>query len=468
MNRTDCNYPIRVLLVEDDEHDRVAVRRALHQDHPDSTVTECVRAEEVLARQGATDATDASGVDLVLIDHKLPGMSGFELCRELLDAGFDRPLVLLTGGGSEQLAVQALKAGVDDYIVKDGNASYLELLPIVLRDAIRQYRERRARHEAELALRRSEAQLSQIIEQISVPTFVIDADHVVTCWNHACECLTGFPAALAIGSKEQWRAFYASERPVMADLIVDGAMDETVSSYYENKFRPSALIAGAYEAEDFFPAFGESGRWLFFTAAPLRDADGRSIGAIETLQDTTEQRRAEQALRESEARFRELSITDGLTGLYNARHLYATLELEVARAQRYGHEMSALLLDADDFKRYNDTHGHLEGDNVLTGLAATIRDCLRHTDSAYRYGGEEFVVILPETGLEGAVHIAERVRENFAARRFAGEPMTVSVGAAEYRVGEQSADLLRRADENLYCAKRGGKNRVCRQADGGD
>ncbi|MBI1906579.1 MAG: diguanylate cyclase [Rhodocyclales bacterium] len=461
MNRTDCNYPIRVLLVEDDEHDRVAVRRALHQDHPDNMVTECVRAEEALARLGTPDAC---GVDLVLVDHKLPGMCGFELCRELLDAGFDRPLVLLTGDGSEQLAVRALKAGVDDYIVKDGNASYLELLPIVLRDAIRQYRERRARHDAELALRRSEAQLSQIIEQISVPAFVIDADHVVTHWNHACECLTGVPAAQVIGSNEQWRAFYAGERPVMADLIIDGAIHEIVSSYYEGKFRPSALIADAYEAEDFFPAFGDHGRWLFFTAAPLRDADGRVAGAIETLQDTTEQHRAEQALRESEGRFRELSITDGLTGLYNARHLFATLEAEVSRAQRYGHELSVLLLDADDFKHYNDTYGHFEGDNVLVGLTETIRGCLRATDSAYRYGGEEFVVILPDTGEDGAAHIAERVRANFAARRFGSDAMTVSIGVAQYLAGERGADVLRRADAHLYCAKRGGKNRVCGRA----
>ena len=464
MNRLDCKYPIKVMLVEDDEHDRAAVRRALRQDHPDNEMLECVRAEEALA---SLSAPGRGGVDLVLVDHKLPGMSGFDLCRNLLDSGFDLPLVLLTGDGSERLAVQALKAGVDDYIVKDGGASYTGLLSLGLRDAISQYRERCARREAEQALRRSEAQLSQIIEQISVPAFVIDVNHFVTHWNFACERLTGFPASLAIGSKEQWRAFYASERPVMADLIIDGALDETVSSYYENKFRPSALIAGAYEAEDFFPAFGESGRWLFFTAAPLRDADGRIIGAIETLQDTTVQRHAELALRESESRFRELSITDGLTRLYNARHLFSTLEAELSRAQRYGHELSVLLLDADDFKRYNDTRGHLEGDNVLVVLADTIRDCLRSADSAYRYGGEEFVVILPETGVEGAVHIAERVRECFAARRFGSDMMTVSIGVAEYLVGEQSADILRRADANLYCAKRSGKNQVCHQAAAG-
>lgn len=464
MNRTDCSYPIRILLVEDDEHDRVAVARALHQDHPDNAMLECVRAEDVEAMLALPEA---GALDLVLVDHKLPGMSGFGLCRQLLEAGFDLPLVLMTGRGSEQLAVQALKAGVDDYIVKDGGSSYLGLLPLVLRDAIRRYRERRACREAESALRRSEAQLGQILEQISVPAFVIDADHVVTHWNHACERLTRFPASLAIGSREQWRAFYASERPVMADLIVDGAIEATVSSYYEGKFRASGLIPGAYEAEDFFPAFGERGRWLFFTAAPLRDGEGRIVGAIETLQDVTEQRRAELALRESERRFRELSITDALTGLYNARHLFETLETEIARALRYDHPLALLVLDADDFKRYNDTHGHLEGDNVLVGLAEAIRDSLRGADSAYRYGGEEFVVILPETALGDAAVLAERLRARFAGKRFRDQAMTVSIGVAEYLPGERPSDTLRRADANLYGAKRAGKNRVSAGAQGG-
>ncbi|MBW7861197.1 MAG: GGDEF domain-containing protein, partial [Rhodocyclaceae bacterium] len=176
---------------------------------------------------------------------------------------------------------------------------------------------------------------------------------------------------------------------------------------------------------------------------------------------------AELALRESERRFRELSITDALTGLYNARHLFETLETEIARALRYDHPLALLVLDADDFKRYNDTHGHLEGDNVLVGLAEAIRDSLRGADSAYRYGGEEFVVILPETALGDAAVLAERLRARFAGKRFRDQAMTVSIGVAEYLPGERPSDTLRRADANLYGAKRAGKNRVSAGAQGG-
>jgi len=141
--------------------------------------------------------------------------------------------------------------------------------------------------------------LTEIIEGNPVPTFVIDAEHRVTHWNRACDVVMGMPAEEMIGTREQWRAFYPNPRPVMADLILDQAQQSELERYYGN-FNPSPFIAGAYEAEDFFPHFPGGGRWLFFTAAPLRGLEGEVIGAIETLQDTTERKRAEIAHAESE------------------------------------------------------------------------------------------------------------------------------------------------------------------------
>ena len=156
------------------------------------------------------------------------------------------------------------------------------------------------------AVSESETRLSQIIAGSPVPTFVVNNHHITTHWNEALEKVTGISAKQVIGTNKQWMAFYARERPVMADLIVDAVPDYEMSKYYSGKYRKSKNIQYAYEAEDFFPDMGADGRWLFFTAAPLRNDAGRIVGAVETLQDTTMRKNAEAALKESEEKYRLL------------------------------------------------------------------------------------------------------------------------------------------------------------------
>ncbi len=150
----------------------------------------------------------------------------------------------------------------------------------------------------------NEEMFSQIVDGTPIATFVIDEDHRITHCNKAWENLTGIPAAELLGTRRHWQTFYAKPRPVMADLVVDNAPEETFAQYYKDKCRKSSVIEGAYEAENFFPALGDSGKWLFFTASPIRDESGRITGAIETLQDITERKRAEEKHRNSERRFR--------------------------------------------------------------------------------------------------------------------------------------------------------------------
>jgi len=128
---------------------------------------------------------------------------------------------------------------------------------------------------AQEVLRESEKKLSQIVDGSSVPTFVIDREHTVTHWNKACENITGVSAKELINTKNQWTPFYSVERPMMADIIVDELRDYEIAWYYAGIYKKSALIEGAYEAEDFFPSLGNGGKWLFFTAAPLRDHRAR-------------------------------------------------------------------------------------------------------------------------------------------------------------------------------------------------
>lgn len=191
-----------------------------------------------------------------------------------------------------------------------------------------------------------------------------------------------------------------------------------------------------------------------------------SLRRIEELKSEIVRRReAENKLQKSERKYKELSITDDLTRLYNSRYFYSKLEEEINRSDRYKHPLSLLLIDIDDFKMVNDRYGHLEGDQVLAMTGKTIKDCLRRTDSAYRYGGEEFTVILPGTEFEAAVNAAERIRKQISAQEFSTStketiPITVSVGVCRFEPGDKMKAFVKKADNAMYVAKHEGKNRV--------
>jgi diguanylate cyclase (GGDEF)-like protein/PAS domain S-box-containing protein len=162
-----------------------------------------------------------------------------------------------------------------------------------------------------------------------------------------------------------------------------------------------------------------------------------------------------------------LSYTDDLTGIYNHRFFIEQLTLEVDRQKRYDTPLSILMIDIDYFKNYNDTNGHLAGDQVLKAIAFLIQRGVRQTDIVARYGGEEFSAILINAGREKALEIAERVRRNVSDTQFPNESaqpnkdLTVSVGVATFSSSFSTlTDLIREADHALYRAKRGGRNRV--------
>lgn len=185
-------------------------------------------------------------------------------------------------------------------------------------------------------------------------------------------------------------------------------------------------------------------------------------------------KRERDALRQTAARAQaqaaaahEKTLSDALTGLLNRFGLQHALAREFSAARRYDRTLSCLMIDLDHFKSINDTFGHLTGDLAITQVAGALQETMRGSDLVCRYGGEEFIALLPETNLGGAQILAEKVRAAVADHSFGGDdggtarfPLTLSIGVAELREGESGNDMIARADAGLYLAKQRGRNRV--------
>ena len=190
---------------------------------------------------------------------------------------------------------------------------------------------------------------------------------------------------------------------------------------------------------------------------------------VELMEKTALLEEVHKTLRESENRYRELSIIDDLTRLYNSRHFYFQLKIELDRSNRYEQPLTLILLDLDNFKTFNDAYGHVEGDQVLRRLGRVVKRCLRETDFAYRYGGEEFTILLPMTTSSDGAITAERIRTEFKKETFSPAPgqdvhLTVSIGLAQYKPHEDMKVFVRRVDQLMYQGKKNGKDRVCRES----
>ncbi|MBF0163474.1 MAG: diguanylate cyclase [Magnetococcales bacterium] len=193
---------------------------------------------------------------------------------------------------------------------------------------------------------------------------------------------------------------------------------------------------------------------LQFYASTIHDRSGGTMGSAALLRDVTEEKKLEEKLRNQ-------SITDQMTGLFNRRHAEENLQAEMQRFQRTGHGFAVALLDVDHFKRFNDEHGHDQGDRVLQSVARIIHLHYRQIDVCCRFGGEEFCIIMPGTSLSGALLAAQRLREGIEEMRVDGLKVTVSIGVAVCdRLVRSQEELIKRADQALYAAKHLGRNRV--------
>ncbi|MFA9459757.1 diguanylate cyclase [Thiohalorhabdus methylotrophus] len=289
------------------------------------------------------------------------------------------------------------------------------------------------RKEAEMARDR----LIQILE--ATPDFVATSD------------LEGRPLYRNRGG---WRMLGLSPNTPLEEAPRDDIHPDWALHRIQEAGIPTAIREGYWEGET--ALLDTAGREIPVSQVIVAHygPDGEAERLSTIMRDISERKALESELQRQ-------ATHDRLTGLFNRHHFEALLSDEIQRAERYANPFSLVMFDIDHFKRVNDTHGHPVGDRVLCQVADTVQERLRQTDILARWGGEEFLALLPGTPLPGAAELAEYLRRAIAdTETLPGIPATISLGVAEFRVGESWTTLLKRVDDALYRAKTGGRNRV--------
>ncbi|MFT3996901.1 MAG: PleD family two-component system response regulator [Asticcacaulis sp.] len=406
--------------------------------------------------------------DIILLDVMMPGIDGYEVTRDLKERAETRhiPIILITALDGREDRLSGLEAGADDFLTKPVDDVLLEArLKALVRlkhmsDELRQ-REQSSR-------RMGLIDTAQLQRQIEAPGNVLIVDDNVRQAER-----------LMRGLGQVHRCAYETD-PQAALKIAGGRVDLLVLNLTATAFNPLRFIAQmrAAEATRQTPVLGlysAEERLVLLKALELgiNDVLPRPVDMDELMARTRGQirrKRYADFLRSSLDRSLELAVTDPLTGLNNRRFMDMQLAQLMRRHLKSAEPVSLLLLDIDHFKRVNDTYGHDAGDEVLKEFARRVAQNVRAIDMPCRMGGEEFVVVMPDTGGEDAQTIAERVRQSVAGAPF-GLPdgrrldVTVSVGVSSLNgLGDTLEAFVKRADEAVYEAKSSGRNRVILRA----
>ena len=465
----------RVLIIDDDLTNKAILEDILHAHGFDTRHAESGNRGLAIVKEW--------NPSVILLDLVMPGMDGTEVCRAI--RSMDLPqlpsIIIVSVRGDKKIIADSLSKGADDFIVKP--IDELELMARIkaqlrIREFYREIENDKKTLETILDITNAISAtldtskvLKIIVNKVAELTraircsilLIVRGDEGYVLASHEDPNIRNL--RLDLSKYPEIQEVINTKRPLVIEDMVNHPLLSNVKELIKELKDVSALIVPIVFNDEvlgtLFLRAKRKGRG--FTDKEIRFCQIVSNSSYHALKNA---QIFEKTLREKE-RLGEMAIRDQLTTLYNHNFFYNRLEEEFERAVRYNVSLSVLMMDIDNFKKINDSYGHRMGDVVLKEIARVIKKMVRKSDILARYGGEEFALILPHTGLKGALEEAERIRKVVESHSYAGvglehERITVSIGAASYpKEGvTNSGDLVNFADNALYIAKSEGKNRV--------
>ena len=450
-----------VLIIDDDPKAR-------------STLSDILRLKgyRVLTAGSGAEALAQSGgsPDVVLLDLRLPDIPGIEVLKRVKAASPSTEVIILTGHATLGSAIEAANTGAFSYLQKPYE---VEELLLHVRNALEKKRAAEELTAQNAVLRKINHELSALCKVSAAISRSIDLKELL---DNVLETVTGLEA-LRIEQKgavftveggrmrlitvkghddsfgEAHKGMKVGEclcglvAETAETMVAENSLDDRHTIRYQG-MRPHGHIIVPLKAAD-----RVVGVLCLYTGAG-GEVDEQTVGILESIGNQLGVAVSNSMLYE---KAKSRALHDPLTGLANRRFMLIELDRNMARAKRYGNQFSIMMMDLDNFKRYNDSFGHVEGDRLLVDLARTVVRETREADLFARYGGEEFMLLLPDTGLWDAVNVAERMREK--VKEATG--LTVSIGVASYSEEMKTAEeLIKEADRALYKAKLKGRDRV--------
>ncbi|MCU7833868.1 MAG: diguanylate cyclase [gamma proteobacterium symbiont of Taylorina sp.] len=390
--------------------------------------------------------------DIALVDYVMPDFTAERALEILKETKKDIPVIVVSGQASEEIAVLVMRLGARDYISK---YSRFRLIPSIQRE-MESCKRRKKQHKFKKQLRQTEQKLAAVAEVAHDAIIIVKDNYIIEFWNHSAERIFAYKKQEVLGKN-------------ILDIIVPAHFTHIFRMVSEKLFS-TGKITSRYKA--FETKALKKGKIEFPVEVSLSSVKiNNKWLAIGILRDISERH-------ELEKKLRQLATHDTLTGLFNRREIILRLKQEMIRFNRYHSPITIFFIDIDHFKNINDKYGHQTGDETLIDCAHRMRSLMRKNDIVGRYGGEEFLIILPETPINKSLELAERLRKNIAESSTIKESSTtkesstkhkkdipdytISIGIAELNDDQMTLDsLINHADKAMYQAKQTGRNKIC-------